>query len=149
MGGRRIVPWTILWFLTITSYSYLWILDILTTFTTCPYCKNCNCIKTIIGYLFIYMIILNTYLVTKAIWGEDTFIMYKIRMREIAINVSMLIIITYKKIIRRNLVFCNQFLQLVLAYVLLVSSIGQKPIAKDKIFAYEWMLDIKSKLNGE
>jgi hypothetical protein len=53
------------------------------------------------------MIISTTYLVTQAIWGEDMFIMYKIGMCEIAINVSMLIIIAYNKIINRNLLFCN------------------------------------------
>jgi hypothetical protein len=73
----------------------------------CPYCKNCNCIENVIGYLFIYMIISNTYLVTQAIWGEDTFIMYKIGMCEIAINVSILIIIAYNKIIKKNLLFGN------------------------------------------
>ncbi len=53
------------------------------------------------------MIISNTYLVTQAIWGEDMFIMYKIGMCEIVINVSMIIIIAYNKIINRNLLFCN------------------------------------------
>ncbi len=51
------------------------------------------------------MIISNTYLVTQAIWGEGMFII--IGMHEIAINVSVLIIITYNKIITKNLLFCN------------------------------------------
>jgi hypothetical protein len=53
--------------------------------------------KTSVGSLFIYMIISNTYLVTQTIWGEDMFIMYKIGMRDIAINVSMLIIYYIQK----------------------------------------------------